>query len=143
MLDADTLTTDRQGRAQPARDRFATWLAEPQPIALPKSGFGQAVHCAVNPWPTLVRYLGDGRLSLDNGPVERATRRLAVGRGNWVFTSGERGLPSAAFRLRVTTSAKRQGVTPWHYLQSVPTHLPHRPPNVNIAALRPGRWHPD
>jgi transposase len=66
-----------------------------------------------NQWPTLVRYVTDGRLAIDNGPAERAIRPLCVGRNNWLFIGGDGGLRSAAVLLSLTASAKRHGLNPW------------------------------
>jgi transposase len=49
---------------------------------LPKSKIGEAFVYAANQWPTLIRYVEDGRLTIDNSPAEQAIRPLAVGRRN-------------------------------------------------------------
>ena len=136
------LSAYRREHAGPILDRFADWLTEQRRTALPKSGFGQAVSYAVNQWPTLVRYVGDGRLAIDNGPAERAIRPLAVGRRNWLFIGGDGGLRSAAILLSVTASARRHGREPWSYLRDVLTRLPARPPDADVSDLLPDRWHP-
>ncbi|QEL18552.1 IS66 family transposase [Limnoglobus roseus] len=92
------------------------WLTEQRRVALPSGLFGQAVTSAVNQWPTLVRYLDDHRLAIDNGPAERAIRPLAVGRRNWVFVCGDNGLTSVVVLLSIVASAKRHGHDPWAYL---------------------------
>jgi hypothetical protein len=43
---------------------------------LPKSKIGEAVGYAASQWPTLVRYLQDGRLMIDNATAEQAIRPL-------------------------------------------------------------------
>ena len=141
-LDAAAVSAYRREHAAPVLNQFAVWLAEQQAVALPKSGFGQAVGYAVNQWPTLVRYIDDGRLTIDNGPAERAIRSLAVGRNNWLFIGGDGGLHSAAVLLSVTASAKRHGVNPWAYLRDVLTRLPARPPNADLSDLLPDHWRP-
>lgn len=103
---------------------------------------GQAVNYALNEWPTLVRYVGDGRLAFDNGSAERAIRPLAVGRNNWLFLGGDGGLHSAAVLLSVVASAKRHGRNPWTYLRDVLTRLPARPPDTDLSDLLPDQWSP-
>lgn len=141
-LSDDALSRYRQEHAQPVLDQFAEWLAVEQREALPRSGFGQAVGYALNQWPTLVRYARDGRLSLDNGAAERAIRPLALGRKNWLFIGGDRGLRSAAVLLSVCGSARRAGVDPWAYLRCVLDHLNARPPDSDLSDLLPDRWRP-
>lgn len=136
----NALSLYRREHARPILARFADWLAGQQKLALPKSGFGQAVGYAVNQWPTLVRYVTDGRLTIDNGPAERAIRPLCVGRNNWLFIGGDAGLHSAAVLLSVTASAKRHGLNPWAYLSGVLALLPARPPDADLSDLLPDRW---
>ena len=49
-------------------------LAKRRPI-LPQSLLGKAVRYALNPWPNLTVYLGDGRV---DGHLERLARQPAV-----------------------------------------------------------------
>jgi transposase/uncharacterized coiled-coil protein SlyX len=141
-LRADAVSHYRRDHAKPILDAFAEWLTEQRRTALPASVFGQAVTYATNQWPTLVRYLDDHRLAIDNGPAERAIRHLAVGRRNWLFIGGDGGLASAATLLSVVASAKRHGLAPWPYLRDLLTHLPARPPNADLSDLLPDRWRP-
>lgn len=142
-LSDNALSLYRQEHAQPVLDKFARWLTTQQRLALPKSGFGQAANYAANQWPTLVRYVNDGRLSPDNGAAERAIRPLAVGRKNWLFIGGDGGLHSAAVLLSVCASAKRHGLNPWIYLRDVLDRLPAHPPNSDLSNLLPDQWKPD
>jgi len=96
----------------------------------------------VNQWPTLIRYLDDGRLSIDNGPAEQALRPLAVGRNNWLFIGGDTGLSAAAVLLSILACAKRHGLNPWVYLRDLLNHLPARPPTADLSDLLPDRWRP-
>ena len=59
---------------------------------LPQSAMGQAIEYALGQWPALSVYLGDGRVEIDNNPVENAIRPTAIGKKNWLF------IPSAALR---------------------------------------------
>src|SRR5262249_39643262 len=91
-------------------------------------------------WPTLIRYLEDGRLTIDNSPAEQAIRPLAVGRRNWLQIAGDGGLKSAAVLLSVAPSSKRHGVNPWAYLKHVLTELCARPAGDDLTSLLPGEW---
>ena len=105
---------------------------------MPKSSFGQAVSYACNQWPTLGRYLGDARFTIDNNVAERAVRPLAVGRKNWLFIGGDGGLRSAAVLMSLCASAKRHGLNPWAYLTDVLTQLSAKPSDV--TNLLPDAW---
>ena len=130
----------RQREAKPILDRLSDWLMEQQRHSLPASGFGKAVSYAINQWSTLIRYVADGALSLDNGASERAIRRLALGRNNWLFIGGDTGLSSAGVLLSLCASAKQHKLNPWNYLKDVLSQLPIA--GTNLDSLMPERWRP-
>jgi len=70
----------RQAEARPVLDDFAARLDAWQQNALPKSPLGEAIGYAKAQWQTLLRYVEDGDLEIDNNAVERAIRGVAVGR---------------------------------------------------------------
>src|SRR5262245_48156868 len=100
------LAAYRQEHARPVLQSFADWLAAEVPRVLPKSKIGEAVGYAANQWPTLIRYVEGGRLTIDHAPAEHAIRPLAIGRRNWLQIAGDGG-PSAAVLLSVAALAKR------------------------------------
>src|SRR5262249_40563696 len=118
-LSGAALAAYRQEHALPLLQAFAAWLAQEVPRALPKSKIGEAFIYASNQWPSLIRYVQDGRLTIDNAPAEQAIRPLAVGRRNWLQIAGDGGLKSAAVLLSVAAPAKRHQVNPWAYVQHI------------------------
>ena len=134
------LAAYRQEQAGPVLQSFADWLAHEVPRVLPKSRIGEAVGYAANQWPTLNRYLEDGRLTIDNAPAEQAIRPLAIGRRNWLQIAGDGGLHSAAVLLSVAASAKRHGVNPWDYVKCILTFSAARPRAADFSDLLPDGW---
>jgi transposase len=134
------LAAYRQEHAGPVLQSFAGWLAEEVPRALPKSKIGEALGYASNQWPTLIRYLEDGRLTIDNSPAEQAIRPLAVGRRNWLQIAGDGGLKSAAVLLSLAATAKRHGVNPWLYVKHLLTESAARKPDADFSDLLPDAW---
>ncbi len=70
----------RQQRAGPLLESFRAWLSETQMQVAPKSGIAKAIGYALKRWKALTFYLEEGQLSIDNNPVERALRGVAIGR---------------------------------------------------------------
>ena len=52
---------------------------------LPKSPLGKAYDYCLNRWDSLMAYLKDGNLHIDDNLVENAIRPLALGRKNYLF----------------------------------------------------------
>jgi hypothetical protein len=134
------LAAYRREYTGPVLQSFADWLAQEVPRVLPKSKIGEAIGYAANQWPTLVRYLQDGRLTIDNAPAEQAMRPLAVGRRNWLQIAGDGGLKSAAVLLSVVASAKRHGVNPWAYVRHILSESAARKPDANFSDLLSDAW---
>lgn len=75
----------RQSRSAPILEQIRLWLIGQQAQVLPRSPIAAAIGYALNQWPALIVYTTDARLSIDNNVAERALRRVAVGRKNWLF----------------------------------------------------------
>lgn len=86
--------------------------------ALPSSAVGKAAAYLLDRWPQLELFAtpGHGHVLIDNNPVERGIRPVALGRKNWMFI----GHPDAGWRSAVLYSiigsCKLIGVNPYDYL---------------------------
>jgi transposase len=140
QLSGTELGAYRQEHARPLLQSFADWLAEEVPRALPKSKIGEALVYASNQWTALVRYVEDGRLTIDNSPAEHVIRPLALGRRNWLQIAGDGGLKSAAVLLSVAATAKRHHLNPWVYLKDLLTASATRKPDADFSDLLPDAW---
>ena len=89
-LDPPDRLARRQRDARPALDAFKQWIDQLSPGASPNSGLAKALAHTRKRWPALVRYVDDASLPIDNNPVERSIRPIAVGRKNWLCVSRRR-----------------------------------------------------
>jgi hypothetical protein len=74
-----------------------------------------AIRYALSRWEALMRYVADGRLEIDNNPVERAVRPLALGRKNWLFAGSDTGGHRAAAIASLIITAKLNNLDPEAY----------------------------
>jgi len=72
----------KQTRIKPLMNEFKDWLNEKQLTSAPNSSYGKAINYAVNYLPTIMNYLLDSRLELDNNRAERAIKPFIIGRNN-------------------------------------------------------------
>ncbi|MBE7560178.1 transposase domain-containing protein [bacterium] len=90
--------------------------------------------------PQLEKMHFTGRLQIDNNVAERALRRVALGRKNWLFAGSDEGGRRAAILYTMIASCQQHGVEPFAYLRDVlariPEHLQSR-----IEELLPNHWH--
>ncbi|MHB1582094.1 MAG: IS66 family transposase [Acidithiobacillus sp.] len=129
----------RQQRAGPLLESFRTWLSETQMQVAPKSGIAKAIGYALKRWKALTLYLKEGRLSIDNNPVERALRGVAIGRKNYLFAGNDAGGERAASFYSIIETCKLNGVEPFAYLCDVLEKLPTWP-NKRLHELLPWNW---
>jgi transposase len=106
---------------------------------LPQSLMGKALDYALGQWTSLLLFLEDGRLEIDNNLVENAIRPTAVGKKNWLFVgdagAGERG----AIVYTVIEACRRRAIDPFAYLQDVFTRLPSMT-NWQVKDITPEAW---
>ncbi len=119
--------------------RLGELLVECRKESLPKSPLGRAIEYAFGQWQWLTTYIGDGRIEIDNNSCERAMRKVAVGRKNWLFAGSDQGGHNAAILYSLIETCARLGVNPHQYLTDVlvrvGTHLQSR-----VDELTPRRW---
>lgn len=92
-----------------------------------------------NQWPTLVRFLEDGRVPIHNNSCENAIRPIAVGRRNWLFAGSERGGQAAATIYSLIESCRRADVDPFLYLRDVLVRVCTHPA-ARVDELVPAAW---
>lgn len=113
----------RQEHARPLLDRFHAWLTMTLETLSRKSDTSQAILYAMNRWEALTRYCDDGQLEIDNLPVERALRGVAIGRRNYLFAGVDSGGERAAAIYSLVGTAKLNGIDPEAYLRYVLTRI--------------------
>ena len=109
----------RQEHARALLDQLHAWLAATLETLSKKSDTSRAILYALNRWEALTRYCDDGRLEIDNLPVERALRGVAIGRRNYLFAGADSGGERAAAIYSLIGTAKLNGIDPEAYLRFV------------------------
>ena len=138
----------RQREAKPIWDAMEVWLEEVKQrttnVILPKSDFAKALQYVRNHLVELKRYLGDGRLPMDNNETEQLMRQVALGRKNWLFAGSVLGGERNAGFLTLVSSALRNDLDVWVYVKDVLDQL--LAGRTDYEPLLPWNWaasHPD
>lgn len=114
----------RLEKAVPVWDQFKAWAELNQSKVPRKSNIGDALFYFLEEYELLIAYLKDGRLEPDNGFTERAIRKFAIGRNNWMFSDSEAGADASALLYSLVVTAKVNGVNPYQALTKIFTELP-------------------
>ena len=140
--DAPTRQILRQSQSRPILEQIRLWLTEQQAQVLPRSPIAQAIGYTLNQWQALVVYTTDPRLSIDNNVAERALRRVAIGRKNWLFSGHDESAQNHAILWSLIASVQRHEIDVQFYLRSVLAHLPDLPPE-ELQNYLPDVWKRD
>ena len=116
--------TVRQQKSIPQLDKIRAWLDKALEYTLPKGRTGVAIAYLHKNWKKLIGYTLDGRLNIDNNPVENAIRPFAIGRKNWMFSDSQSGAKASAMYYSMIETAKANGLEPYAYLWALFTQLP-------------------
>jgi regulator of replication initiation timing len=129
----------RLWQSQPVLTRLGAAMRLLRGRVLPQGKLGQALQYALSRWETLIRYVEDGALEIDNNLIENAIRPSALGKKNWLFighpTAGER----SAVIYSLLGSCRRQGINPFDYLRDLFTRLP-AAKITEIQKFTPAAW---
>ena len=106
---------------------------------LPASSFGQAISYTLSNWESLIKYVGNGRVEIDNNGVENAIRPTAIGKKNWLFFGDADAGQRSAIIYTIIESCRRRGIDPHAYLRDVLTRITEST-NWNVADLTPQKW---
>ena len=120
---------------QPHLDIINEEIQRHIPDAPPKTTFGNALRYTNRLWPGLLAFLNDPRIPLDNNPVERGMRPIALRRKNSLFAASEPGAHAAAVLATIFESCKRCTIEPRQYLTDTIRQL--HAGNTDFASLRP------
>ncbi len=139
--DADVAArlTLRQQRSLPVLEKIKTWLDAEGQVVLPRSPMGLAISYAQNQWPALNVYLTQGFLNIDNNASERALKRVAIGRKNWLFAGHDQAAANQARLWSLLASAERHGLDPQRYLTSVLAKIGQTPAG-ELEQFLPDAW---
>lgn len=131
----------RQERSLPIMESFKNWLDEQRDAHEPGSPMAKAVNYSYENWPELTRFLYDARIPVDNNASERALRKVALGRNNWLFAGSKNGGLNFATLMTLVASCEKNGINPEQYLADVLIRI-HKTAPEDYPGLLPHRWKP-
>lgn len=123
-MDIVARTELRQDQAHPQLQAMHDWLLRTRVNVANGGGTAKAIDYSLKRWEALSRYATDGRLPIDNNPVENTIRPIAIGKKNWLFTGSERAGKRAAAIQTLLATAKLNGLDPAAWLRDTLDKLP-------------------
>ncbi|RNC63953.1 IS66 family transposase [Proteiniphilum sp. X52] len=115
----------RQKESYPVILTFEKWMMEHYREVLPQSRTGKAIAYTHTLLPRLSRYVNDGRINIDNNPIENNIRPLALGRKNFLFCGNDASAYRAAIVYSLIGTCKAAAVEPRVWLEDVLKKIPY------------------
>lgn len=141
QLTGDEIFELRQTDALPILESLGKWMKKTYITSLPKSTIGKALGYSIERWPELMIYASDGKLNIDNNPVENSIRPVAIGRKNYLFAGSHEAAQRSAMLYSFLGTCKLNGINPFIWLQDVLRRISNHPIN-KIEELLPQNWNP-
>jgi transposase len=139
---ADERRAERQERSKPIILALEPWLRTKLEIVSQKSKLAEAIRYTLSRWEGLTRFLGDGRIEIDNNIVERSIRPIALNRKNALFAGSDGGAEHWAALASLIETCKLNQVDPEAYLADVITKIVGNWPMSRIDELLPWAYAP-
>lgn len=139
-LPADQRYAARQERSKPIINALETWLAQSRASVSAKSPTGEALKYIAKYWDGLCLFLSDGRVELENNPVERTIRPIALNRKNALFAGHDTGAQNWAVIASLIETCKLNRIEPHGYLSAVLTAIARGHKQTDINLLLPWNY---
>jgi transposase len=130
----------RKERSGPILEKLKRWFSATRASEPPSTDLAKAAGYVMNHWDALVRFVEDGRVSLDNNLCEQQLRDIALGRKNYLFMGSHDAARRAAALYSLTRTCTQYGVPPLAYFTDVLAKLASGWPVNRLAELLPDQW---
>jgi transposase len=138
-LNFDELKVVHNAKADPILKGMWLWMQQQYLHVLPKSAIGKALAYSIERWHKLSLYITDGRLNIDNNPVENNIRPVALGRKNYLFAGSHDAARRSGMLYSLLGTCKMHGIEPYGWLKDVLGRIADHPIN-KIHELLPHRY---
>jgi transposase len=106
---------------------------------LSQSAIGKAIAYSLQRWEKLSAYVNDGRLNIDNNPVENSIRAVALGRKNHLFAGSHEAAKRSGMLYSLLGTCKLHSIEPYSWLKDVLHRIAAHPVN-KVHELLPHRY---
>ena len=132
----------RIAESLPILNEIGKFISERNKTELPKSPLGKAFNYCLERWDTLLNYLYNGNLNIDNNWVENAIRPLALGRKNYLFAGSHDAATHIAMYYSFFATCKKNNINPTKWLCYVLKNINNTKINM-LHNLLPQNINPD
>ena len=141
QLQPDQILKLRQSESVPVLKELKEWMLIEVNKVLPRSPIGQAIAYSLARWDKLCVYTTHPRLQIDNNPVEREIRPVAMGRKAYLFAGSHDAATRAAMIYSLFAACRMHKINPYNWLKDVLQRMPGYT-TKHLHELLPQNWKP-
>lgn len=130
----------RKEHSQPIVATFEVWLNANRARVSTKAPLGEALKYITKYWDGLCLFLTDGRVEMDNNPVERTIRPIALNRKNALFAGHDAGAANWGVIASLIETCKLNAADPHAWLADALTAIVNGHKQSDIDALLPWNY---
>jgi transposase len=138
-LSFEKIKVVRQEKSVPILSQLDEWMKQQYIQVTPKSAIGKALAYSIERWEKLSLYTTEGRLNIDNNPVENSIRPVAIGRKNYLFAGSHEAAKRSGMLYSLLGTCKMHGIEPYTWLKEVLQRIATHPIN-KVQQLLPHKW---
>lgn len=131
----------RKTKSRPLFAKLLLWARRHRNNYGPKSGMARAIRYLLNNFREHGRFLRYASIPPDNNIAEASLRRVALGRGNYLFFGHKEAGENFAVLYTLVASCEKHGVNAIDYIADVLARV-HEHPAARVNDLLPHRWKP-
>lgn len=105
------------------------WLQQQYVQVLPQSAIGKAIAYSLQRWDRLSAYVNDGKLNIDNNPVENSIRPITLGRKNYLFAGSHEAAKRSGMQYSLLGTCKMHSIEPYAWLKDILKKIADHPVN--------------
>lgn len=127
----------RDAQSRPLVEELDAFLRAQATRLSSRSPMGGAIGYFLNHWEGLCIFLDDGRVEMDNNPVENLIRPLALHRKNALFAGHDEGARNWGRLASLIGTCKLNGIEPYAYMKATLEAIAAGHPQSRIDDLLP------
>jgi transposase len=140
QLDPQQIKAKRQQEAIPILKKLGEWMKTEYEKLRPRTAIAKALAYSIKRWDKLSLYASTGHLHIDNNPIERCMRSVAVGRKNYLFCGSHDAAQRAGLLYSLLVTCKLNDVNPYEWLKDVLSRNLNEMPINQVKNLLPHNW---
>jgi transposase len=141
-LKPDQILELRQSASVPVLKELKEWMLTQAGNVSSKSPIGKAIAYSLTRWDKLSVYITNARLQIDNNPVEREIRPVAMGRKAYLFAGSHDAASRAAMIYSLFATCRMHKINPYNWLKDVLQRMTDYT-TKNLHELLPQNWKPN